>query len=171
MKHQQVEMLLRTDGRRLHALLYRLTLSTHAADDLLQELAVRLMQADPGRVRELAGYATRTAVHLGLDWRHRRARQANDLPDVGDPRPTPDEQIEHRESLERLLDAVQRLREPLREIVVLRYIEDQSYEAIAAALGKTSQQVRGLAHKAIVALRTELHTHSPSRRTDHARTR
>ena len=153
-----IEDLLRMQGKRLHAILLRLTLSGHAADDLLQELCVRLLASD-GLVRAESpvGYAVRTAVHLGLEWRRRRRGLGDELLEVVEaPQDGPAQLAGRREEVEFLLDAVQRLREPLQQVIVLRFIEGQGYEEIGGILGKTAQQVRGLAHKGIRALRNDL---------------
>ena len=119
--------------------------------------APRLLASDGlARANNPVGYAIRTAVNLGLEWRRRRD-PAGDLPEaIETPQDGPIQLACNREEIERLLDAVRRLREPLRQVIVLRFIEDQRYEEIGAILGKTAQQVRGLAHKGIRALRNEL---------------
>jgi RNA polymerase sigma-70 factor (ECF subfamily) len=168
----RLEELLRAHGRRLYALLYRLTLSMDAADDLLQELYLRLMKTRLDRVSRVEAYATRVAIHLAMDWRSRGARAASSISqDPLEPGLGPIEQVEIREDVERTLDAVRELRAPLREIVVLRYIEGQRYESIASALGKTPQQVRGLASKAIKSLRESLSSdgRAADKESSHAR--
>jgi RNA polymerase sigma factor (sigma-70 family) len=154
----RVEELLRTEGLRLHALLYRLTLSMETADDLLQELCARLIASETFAEAQIpVAFAVRSAVRLGLDWRKRKRRRPAELPeDLRSGEDEPSVQLSSREEIHRILDAVQGLREPLREILVLRYIEGEAYESIAAALGKSPHQVRGLAHKAIRQIRVRL---------------
>ncbi len=156
--HSMIEDLLQTQGKRLHAILFRLTLSVQTADDLLQELCVRLLASDGlARAQSPVGYAIRTAVHLGLEWRRRRRPPGDDsLQAVQAAHDGPLQLACRREEIERLLDAVQRLREPLRQVIVLRFIEGERYEEIGVVMGKTAQQVRGLAHKGIRTLRQEL---------------
>jgi RNA polymerase sigma factor (sigma-70 family) len=57
------------------------------------------------------------------------------------------------EELDRILDAMQRLSELSRRVVVLHYVERQDYAQIAQELGKTEHQVRGLCHKGLTKLR------------------
>jgi RNA polymerase sigma-70 factor (ECF subfamily) len=40
-----------------------------------------------------------------------------------------------------------------RQVIELRFVEDWSHEAVAAALGKTVEATRALQHRAIIALR------------------
>src|SRR5262245_22798320 len=65
--------LLEVHGAELHALLARLTLRAGVAEDLLQELFLKL-RGSAGFVRadDRKAYAIRTAIHLAFDWRRRR---------------------------------------------------------------------------------------------------
>src|SRR3954469_12111610 len=77
--------LLDTDGRRLHRLLTRLTLRADAAEDLLQELFLRLRDSAGFRMADNpAAFAVRTAVNLAFDWRRKsqRRREVAAVPDV-----------------------------------------------------------------------------------------
>lgn len=157
----RLEELLRTEGVRLHALLYRLTLSTEAADDLLQDLCTRLLASETFALAQTpVAFALRAAVNLGLGWRQKKGRHTQELPDcLCSAEAEPSVRLSDREELDRILDAVQGLRDPLRDILVLRYIEGESYETIAKAFGKEPHQIRGLAHKGIREIRAQLDGH------------
>lgn len=152
--------LLDSAGPALHALLTRLTLRTDAAEDLMQELSLRLLRArgfiaaaDP------AAYAYRAAMRLAFDWRRaRRRRPREGLPPTDPPsnEPSPLSVLERREQFERVLDALSHVRPLQREAFVLRHIQQESFETIAARLDKTPHQVRGLCHKAMQRLRVRL---------------
>lgn len=146
-------------GAELYALLTRLTLRPHVAEDLLQDLFLRL-QASPnfGRATNPAAYVFRTAMNLALDWR-RSLRKSTALPDdlPGEWELPIDRMIE-LEALEQVLEALPELPELGRQIVVLRYLQHQDYSRIAEQLGKTEHQVRGLCHKALSQLRSMLNS-------------
>jgi RNA polymerase sigma-70 factor (ECF subfamily) len=58
------------------------------------------------------------------------------LAEMRDPEPGPSEQVAEGESRQRMVErALRRLSEPLRAVVVLRYMEDLAYEEIAEVLG------------------------------------
>ena len=57
------------------------------------------------------------------------------------------------EELEQVLDATSRLNDLAREVVVMRYIEQDSYENIAERLGKKPQHIRSVCAKAMAQLR------------------
>ena len=57
------------------------------------------------------------------------------------------------EELQQVLDATSRLTDLARDVVVMHYIEQESYEEIAQRLGKKPQYLRALNAKAIARLR------------------
>ena len=60
------------------------------------------------------------------------------------------------EELEQVLDATSRLSGLARDVVVMRYIEQDSYEEIAERLGKKPQHLRSVCAKAMAQLREVL---------------
>lgn len=67
--------LLDTDGRRLHVLLTRLTLCETTAEDLLQELFLRLSKSNSfDSARNHTAYAFRAATNLAFEWRRKQSR-------------------------------------------------------------------------------------------------
>ncbi|HVC97960.1 MAG TPA: hypothetical protein VND64_30090, partial [Pirellulales bacterium] len=100
-------------GVRLHSLLTRIALREDVADELLQELFLKLHVADgfahaPRPERCLF----RSAINLAFDWRSRNRRVGTSVPLNGDeasPQPSPPEQAMHREELEQVMSAVERL--------------------------------------------------------------
>jgi RNA polymerase sigma factor (sigma-70 family) len=57
------------------------------------------------------------------------------------------------EELEQVLDVMSRLNDLAREVIVMRYIEQESYEEIAQRLGKKPQHIRSVSAKAMARLR------------------
>jgi RNA polymerase sigma factor (sigma-70 family) len=146
--------LLETYGADLHALFTRLTLRADVAEDLLQELFLKLRTAEGlARAKNGKAYLFRTAIHLAFDWR-RRQRPIESLriepADVAD---SALDRLIDAEELEQILEAMQRISELGRQVLVLRYLQQQEYADIAAQLGKTEHQVRGLCYKALEQLR------------------
>lgn len=152
--------LLETTGPRLHVLLVRLTLREDVAEDLMQELFLKLSQANGFRQADNpAAYARRAAVHLAFDWRRRQARDCLPGPSSKEREadgPLPADRLIQREEYERVLASMDKLSELGRDVLLLRFLEQESFEAIARQLGKTPHQVRALCHKAIARLRSLL---------------
>ena len=57
------------------------------------------------------------------------------------------------EELEQILDATSKLTDLARDVVVMRYIEQASYEEIAERLGKNPRYMRSVCTKAMAQLR------------------
>ena len=136
------------------ALLTRLTLREDVAEELMQELFIKLSTApNRSRIDCWEAYACRTAIHLAFDWRRRRQkRQTRPLEDVCEPvSPArgPLGDVVQREAFEQVLLAVDRLNGTSREAFVMRYIQQDTYEVIAEQLGKTPHQVRALCFRAM----------------------
>ena len=149
--------LLEARGAELHALLTRLTLRAGVAEDLLQELFLKLRNSTGfARAANQQAYAFRAAISVAFDWRrrHRATESLMTEPAIGMPAPL-DRLIED-ENLELVLDAMERLSDLGRQVLVLRYLQQQDFEMIARQLGKTEHQARGLCSKALKQLRTKV---------------
>jgi RNA polymerase sigma factor (sigma-70 family) len=137
----------------LYALLVRLTLSEDVADDLLQELVVRLSQSDGFRqADDSLRYARRAAIHLAFDWHRRRKRSGKIeglLKEPAAAAASPLNMLIAREDYEQILASMKELSALSRTCLVLHYIEHLSYSEIAEQLGKSPHQVRGVCHKGI----------------------
>lgn len=153
----EVLALLADHGSQLHALLARLTLRDDVAEDLMQELFLRLSR--PGgfsRAKDPIAYAFRSATNLAFDWRRGQNRSPRTEPicdQLHDHDRQPLTKLVDREQLQCVLNALGELPKRSRDIVVMRYLQQQSYEGIGRLLGKTSHQARGLCHKALDRLR------------------
>lgn len=69
---------------------------------------------------------------------------------------TPSAQLSRRERAARLLAASQLLTPEYRQVIEMRYFQDQSYEDIAASMGRSNAAVRKLAERALKELRKHL---------------
>ena len=148
--------LLDEHGAKLLGLFTRLTLCAADAEDLLQELFLKLRDANGfARAQNPKAYAFRTAIHLAFDWR--RKRQSTELLSI-ELQARSDSAIDRlisAEEFEEVLNVVQSLPSLCREVVVLRFLEHQEYPEIARHVGKTEHQVRGLCARAMTQLRSE----------------
>lgn len=153
---------------RLHALLARLTLREDAAEDLLQELAMKLAQSDGfSQAGQPLAYAKRTAINLAMDWRRQQARDAGraramrymPVPHTA----SPVDALLRNEQLEQLLDQLAELDERDRWMISRRHLNGCSYAELAAEMGCTAHQARGLCHKAVRRLRERLNDTAASR--------
>lgn len=163
MSDRQTELLelLDQSGARLHALLTRLTLREDVAEELMQELFLKLNGAkDQGGIDCWYAYARRTAINLAFDWRRRqairRSRSLDGLPERASDDGAPLGKLIQSEEVEQVLAAIARLSGASREAFVMRYVQQDSYEDIAEQLGKTVHQARALCFRAMSKLRDVL---------------
>ena len=163
MSDRQTELLdlLDQNGARLHALLTRLTLREDVAEELMQELFIKLSSArDQGGIDCWYAYARRTAINLAFDWRRRqavrRSTSLDRLVERASDQGAPLGRLIQAEEIERVLAAIGRLHGASREVFVMRYVQQEPYEVIAEQFGKTVHQVRALCFRAMSRLRDVL---------------
>ena len=156
-RQEKILELLETSGVRLHRLLTRLTLSEDIAGDLMQELFLRLVHSGSfTKANHPFAYAYRTAINLAMEWRRKnkipfQSLESDLLPEKNSSSPL--DQTIRKEELALVLDAIPRLNRLAQEVVVMHYIEQESYETIAGRLGKKPQHIRSVAAKALARLR------------------
>ena len=163
------EEVVRTHSARVYRLAYRLTGNVHDAEDLTQEVFVRVFRSlssyTPGTFE---GWLHRITTNLFLDMVRRRQRIRFDaLPDdVGDrlaSREAGPEQVYEQMNLDpEIQAALDALPPDFRVAVVLCDLEQLSYEEIAATLGIKVGTVRSRIHRGRVLLREALAHHAPS---------
>ena len=108
------------------------------AEDAVQELYLKLWESGGAldHISNPKAYCIRVLRNLCLD-RMRRARHLEfpqQMPDE-DFVPAPDERIDSRARLDKVLEAVKALPERQRKVLVLRTVDGLSYEEIAAQTG------------------------------------
>jgi RNA polymerase sigma-70 factor, ECF subfamily len=149
--------LLDRSGASLHRLLTRLTLNEQTAEDLMQELFIKLGSSEHiENITDLDAYAYRAAVNLVFDWRRRNRQTIVSIGQISEPASqevSPLDSTIRTEELEEILNAVGQLDGTSRDAFVMRHIQQQPYEAIAKTIGQTEHQVRALCHKGLQRLR------------------
>jgi len=141
----------------LHTLLIQLVLREDIAEELMQELFVKLANfGGLDKVRNLAAYAHKTAVNMAFDWHRTKDKGPCRLDNAPEPVSnsiSPLDKLSVNEEIEDVLCAIAQLRGASCEAFVMRYIEQKSYEYIADELGKTPHQVHTLCFKALMHIR------------------
>jgi RNA polymerase sigma-70 factor (ECF subfamily) len=128
------------------------------AEDACQEAFVKLWRnrnaVDPDKVRPWLMKVTRNVC---LD-RLRRRHPTEEWQDWQQPDPSsgPMQTLYQREQGEWLKSTINRLREPYRSLVVLRDIQQHSYEEVAGVLELSLPQVKTYLHRARKLLREQL---------------
>jgi RNA polymerase sigma-70 factor (ECF subfamily) len=161
----------RTHSARVYRLAYRLTGNPHDAEDLTQDVFVRVFRSlssyTPGTFE---GWLHRITTNLFLDQVRRKQRIRFDgLADDAAERlpgrePGPAQVYDERHFDDDVQRALDDLPPDFRAAVVLCDIEGLSYEEIAATLGIKLGTVRSRIHRGRVQLRAALEHRAPGRR-------
>ena len=158
----------RTHSARVYRLAYRLTGNPHDAEDLTQEVFVRVFRSlasyTPGTFE---GWLHRITTNLFLDQVRRKARIRFDaLPDDAERLPSTDrgpaqvyDETHFDHDVQAALDALQ---PDFRAAVVLCDLEGLSYEEIAATLGVKIGTIRSRIHRGRSQLRAALAHRAPT---------
>jgi RNA polymerase sigma-70 factor (ECF subfamily) len=147
------EELVRQYQRRVYSICYRFTGSADTAEDLTQDVFIRMYRTldsyDATRAAFMTWVATMTRNLLVDHFRKSKYDRQTDslettLSDASDgitlgeqlrdPAAGPELRLESREAREQLQRALQRLSPELREAVILRDLQDMDYREIAAVL-------------------------------------
>lgn len=167
---------------RLYGYFYRATGRRPDAEDLLQELFVRLV-AMIGQYQHdgrFDAWLFRMATNLIRD-RIRRRRNARELPEsslggpdeqwerlgqAGDDVVTPGQRMDAAEEVDRLNRAIQALPEPERGVILLRHFSGMSFREIAELMGTPLGTALARAHRGLARLRKLMTTDDEDPRTD-----
>lgn len=163
------DALVETYSTRLYGYFYRLTGSRHDAEDLLQEVFVRLVRmiGQYQHQDRFDGWLFRIAANLVRD-RVRRSRrtagirprggvseaEADPLEEVPDLAAEPPEGgMDRAEQVDRLQQAIEQLPEPERQVILLRHFSQLSFREIAEVMGTPLGTALARAHRGLAKLR------------------
>src|SRR5436190_14705387 len=163
------EDIVRTHSARVYRLAYRLTGNRHDAEDLTQEVFVRVFRSlssyTPGTFE---GWLHRITTNLFLDGARRKQRiRFEGLADemahrLAGSEPTPAQAFDDSHLDDDVQAALKALPPEYRAAVVLCDIEGFSYEEIAATLGVKLGTVRSRIHRGRAQLRSALEHRRPA---------
>ena len=125
----------------------------HTAQDQTAETFVELVRSlgsMRGNCTQLRAYVFATARHVQLRrFRRRDNRTAPlaDACDVSDAGPSPLDTLSSREELDRVLQAIGDLERPMRNVLLLRFVEGCSIDKVAEALDLPIGTVKSHIHR------------------------
>lgn len=161
--------IVRDHSARVFRLAYRLTGNRHEAEDLTQEVFVRVFRSlDTFRPGNFEGWLHRVTTNLFLDQARRRRRiRFESLPDNADDRfpgsmPAPDQSFADSIFDDDIEVALRALKPEFRVAVVLCDVEGLSYEEISDVLGVKLGTVRSRIHRGRSMLRAALPHRAPT---------
>jgi len=139
----------------------RYTGDADLADDVVQDVFVRLAERPPGHREQLRGWLFRVATTIAIDAQRRARRrlelvheQAASLP-VAEPPPSPVRLVEQAETRRRVRDALATLNDKERAVLLMRE-EGFTHREIAEAVGTTTGSVGTMFARALDKLAARL---------------
>jgi RNA polymerase sigma-70 factor (ECF subfamily) len=156
------DALVRPHLERLYRLAWHFTGSRGAAEDLVQELCVRMLtKTDELRALDQPGpWLARSLHNLFVDQARRRARSpieaVDELPEVEDPAPGPDELVDQQLTTERIEAALLQLPAEQRAVIAWHDIEGYTLEELAESHEVPLGTLKSRLHRARAALRVAL---------------
>ncbi len=158
----------RDHSARVYRLAYRLTGNSHDAEDLTQEVFVRVFRSLPSYTPgTFEGWLHRITTNLFLDMARRKQRirfeglGEETAARLGDGGPSPAQAFDDRHLDTDIQDALKALAPEYRAAVILCDIEGLSYEEIADTLGIKLGTVRSRIHRGRAQLRAALEHRRP----------
>ncbi|MHC4443220.1 MAG: RNA polymerase sigma factor [Planctomycetota bacterium] len=157
---------------RLYGYFYRLTGSQHDAEDLLQEVFVRLVRTfdDYQHQGRFEAWLFRIALNLLRDRvrRRKKSKSAGLMPqslptkEENDPldnypdnsAPQPQDDLYRAEQIDRMQLAIEKLPEPEREVIIMRHFSQMSFREIADTMNIPLGTALARAHRGLAKLRT-----------------
>jgi len=150
--------LLLQHGQFVRTLAYQLVHDPHRAEDAAQEAWLKLVQRPPDARGSLRGWMRRVLFNQSVN--ARRAEQRREARELATAReealPSPAEEVERGELLQRVVTAVVALDEPYRSTLLERYFQGREAREIAEATGTPLATVRSREQRGLAELRARL---------------
>jgi len=149
-------------------LIYRFTGEAESAEDLAQEVFLRIYRAAPRYEPRAKFFTYLYQVTLNLcrnarDKNQRRRTLSLDHKgeeesawDVADPEMGAEGQIQHRETAQQVQQAIMALPDEQRQLLILQRFQHLGYEELAEATAQTVSAVKAKLHRARLALKKKL---------------
>ena len=150
------------EGRRLYALAFRYLNNREEAEDIVQEVMMKLW-AERGKKRDYActaAWCTTVTRNFCIDALRRKKRIR--FHDLGEAHRTPDAGLgnqgrsDDQEAVRIVGTLVSRMKEPYRSAIILRDMEGYSYEEAAEAMQTSINALRTILSRARKSIRKEM---------------
>jgi RNA polymerase sigma-70 factor (ECF subfamily) len=152
---------------RVYRHIYYMVGSAAEAEDLTAQTFLRAWEAiERYQVRgaPFVSWLLRIAHNLGVSYL-RSKRDSSELHDgIVDTKERRDPEWSYQQTAEEELvrEAILRLREEQRQVIILRFIEDLDYREVAEIIGKSVAAIRVIQHRALNSLRKQMKLLDPA---------
>lgn len=152
---------------RVYRHIYYMVGNAAEAEDLTAQTFLRAWEAVPRyqvRGAPFVSWLLRIAHNLGVSYL-RSKRESSQLHDgIVDEKMRIDPESSYMQTADEELvrEAILRLREEQRQVIILRFIEDLDYKEVAEIIGKSVAAIRVIQHRALNALRKQMKLLDPA---------
>lgn len=144
-----LQQVYRQYGREIYIYLYTLCRRHDMAEDLCQETFLKAILSLPNDHANVRAWLYRVARNCCLNALQKEKREDGELTeDMPDERSDLEETVLHGMRNRALYRALLQIDGVKREILLLHYFSGMAYRDIAALLGRSGENVRGLSHRA-----------------------
>ena len=146
---------------RVYRHIYYMVGNPAEAEDLTAQAFLQAWQAIPRyqpRAAPFVSWLLRIAHNLGVSYLRSRKQNA-ELPEtlIDHGRlQNPEAALDQRLASEQVREAILKLRDEHRKVIILRFVEELEYREVAEILGKSVAAVRVIQHRALNALRKQM---------------
>jgi len=166
-RQEAFDQLVLRHQRRIYAIVFRMTENHHDADDLAQETFLAAYRARErfDERQSFVAFVSRIAINLSINHLRRRKRwlkirfakkEETEQRLCSALYYNPQHELEHRELLEKIAQALKNLPPHQKAVLVLKVYQEMSYEDIAAILNISKGTVMSRLHRARQHLRDQL---------------
>ena len=151
---------------RVYRHIYYMVGNAAEAEDLTAQAFLQAWQAiERYQVRgaPFVSWLLRIAHNLGVSYLRSR-REGAELPETlvdHNRHNNPEEVLHQRLEGDRVREAILRLRDEQRQVIMLRFVEDLEYREVAEIVGKSVAAVRVIQHRALNSLRKQMGRRRP----------
>jgi RNA polymerase sigma-70 factor, ECF subfamily len=151
-----LERIVRQHARFVFKVAYGVLRNSHDAEDVVQEVFLRVHRSGAREVRDLPAWLATIAFRLAID--RKRKPEALDIAEFELPATAPDAErvAMHRQQIDRVHRLIAALPEELRYPLVLSAIEELNSRQIGEVLGISESSVRGRLLRARLILKEKL---------------
>jgi len=152
---------------RVYKHIYYMVGNAAEAEDLTAQTFLKAWEAiDRYQVRgaPFVSWLLRIAHNLGVSYLRSKRETAQVHEGLVDDKPRRDpEAVAERSAEEQLVrDAILKLRDEQRQVIILRFIEDLEYTEVAEIIGKSVAAIRVIQHRALNSLRKQIKALDPA---------
>ena len=152
---------------RVYRHIYYMVGNAAEAEDLTAQTFLRAWEAIPRyqvRGAPFVSWLLRIAHNMGVSYL-RSKRESSQLHDgIVDDKMRRDPESAYQQTAEEELvrEAIMKLRDEQRQVIILRFIEDLDYREVAEIIGKSVAAIRVIQHRALNALRKQMKLMDPA---------